>query len=309
MKKLFLFLSSIMSVALFAATPINYTVKDGETLSSIAKKCRTTIEELKTINGVKERDSLKRGMVLRVNMNSYSAKNVIKKEVHTLQVAKIKRVEIRKVVHTPRIAKIKKIETKKVVKKKIVKKIIKKKTYIAKKDKVRNIKITKLVKALKRHAKPLRLKKARTQNRVTLSDIFFKSSRSIRGNNSEKASNIINIAKTKLGRKYVWGAIGQEGTFDCSGFTSYVYRKNGINIPRTSRNQAKYGKYVSRNNLKKGDLIFFDTSKRRKGYVNHVGIYLGHGKFIHASSAKKKVVVSSLSKFYAKCYVGARRPS
>jgi len=124
-----------------------------------------------------------------------------------------------------------------------------------------------------------------------------------------RRNNIIEIAKTKLGRKYVWGAVGQRGTFDCSGFTSYVYKKKGINIPRTSLRQSRYGKYIARRSLKKGDLIFFDTSRRRKGYVNHVGIYIGNGEFIHASSAKKKVVVSKLSKFYAQRYVGARRPS
>ena len=126
---------------------------------------------------------------------------------------------------------------------------------------------------------------------------------------TSKSSRIASFAKKNLGKRYVWGATGKRGTFDCSGFTSYVYKKNGINIPRTSRNQAKYGKYIPRRNLRKGDLVFFDTSKRRKGYVNHVGIYLGNGKFIHASSAKRKVVVSRLSKFYAQRYKGARRPS
>ena len=67
---------------------------------------------------------------------------------------------------------------------------------------------------------------------------------------------------------------------------------------------------IERSDLKKGDLIFFDTSKKRKGYVNHVGIYLGNNKFIHASSAKKRVVITSLNKnFYSKRYKGARRPS
>ncbi len=116
-------------------------------------------------------------------------------------------------------------------------------------------------------------------------------------------------AKKKLGKRYVWGASGTKNTYDCSSFTKYVYRKNGIAIPRTSIMQSKHGKYVKRKDLKKGDLIFFDTSKRRKGYVNHVGIYLGNNKFIHASSAKKKVVVSNLSKFYGQRYKGARRPS
>lgn len=115
------------------------------------------------------------------------------------------------------------------------------------------------------------------------------------------------IAKSKLGKRYVWGAVGPK-VFDCSGFTSYVYKKAGVNLPRTSIIQSKYGKYIKRKDLQTGDLIFFDTSKQRKGYVNHVGIYLGNNKFIHASSAKKKVVITSLAKpFYSGRYKWARR--
>jgi len=135
-----------------------------------------------------------------------------------------------------------------------------------------------------------------------LGDIFFS------GKSNAKSTNITKLAKKKLGKRYVWGAVGQKNTFDCSGLTSYVCKKNGICIPRRAIAQSKHGKYVSRSNLKPGDLIFFDTSKRRKGYVNHVGIYLGNDKFIHASSAKKKVVITRLSKsFYSKRYKGARR--
>lgn len=115
------------------------------------------------------------------------------------------------------------------------------------------------------------------------------------------------IAKKNLGKHYVWGATGPR-TFDCSGFTSYVYKKKGIKIPRTSREQSKYGSYIKRRELKAGDLIFFDTSRRRKGIVNHVGMYIGNNKFIHASSAKKRVVITSLSKpFYASRFKWGRR--
>lgn len=115
------------------------------------------------------------------------------------------------------------------------------------------------------------------------------------------------VAKANLGKRYVWGAVGPR-TFDCSGFTSSIYKKMGFAIPRVSRNQAKYGKLVPRDKLQVGDLIFFDTSTPRKGYVNHVGIYLGNNKFIHASSAKKRVVISKLTQsFYKKRYKWARR--
>lgn len=140
-----------------------------------------------------------------------------------------------------------------------------------------------------------------------LFDKFFFNTKKLESDRSRK---IISIAKTKLGKKYVWGASGTKNTYDCSSFTKYVYRNFDIAIPRTSIRQSKHGTYIKRADLQKGDLIFFDTSKRKKGYVNHVGIYLGDNKFIHASSAKKKVVITSLNqKFYSQRYKGARRPS
>ncbi len=122
-----------------------------------------------------------------------------------------------------------------------------------------------------------------------------------------RQSTVQRVARSQLGKHYVWGAIGPK-TFDCSGFTSYVYRKAGLNIPRTSRNQSKYGTRISRRNLKPGDLIFFDTSHAHRGYVNHVGIYLGNDRFIHASSARRRVTITSLNKaFYSRRFKWGRR--
>ena len=121
------------------------------------------------------------------------------------------------------------------------------------------------------------------------------------------AKPLLREAKKHLGKRYVWAADGPS-KFDCSGFTKYVCNKNGIDIPRTSVMQAKVGKKVSRNNLRPGDLIFFDTSHEHKGEVNHVGIYMGNNKFIHASSARKKVMISSLKKhFYSERFKWGRR--
>jgi len=144
----------------------------------------------------------------------------------------------------------------------------------------------------------------RHTTKFALSDfVFHKKSYS-----SVKGRKLIALAKKKLGKRYVWGATGQKNTFDCSGLTTYVCKQNGIHIPRRAIEQSRYGKYVKRSDLKPGDLIFFDTSKQRRGYVNHVGIYIGHNKFIHASSAKKKVIITSLSKtFYNNRYKIARR--
>jgi cell wall-associated NlpC family hydrolase len=165
----------------------------------------------------------------------------------------------------------------------------------------------KLAKALVRlNSKTVAKVNIKKSRKFTLSDIVFGSSQN--GKLSETSKKIIELAKKKLGKRYVWGAVGQKNTFDCSGLTSYVCKKNGISIPRRAIQQSKYGKPVKRSELQPGDLVFFDTSKNHKGYVNHVGIYIGNGKFIHASSAKKKVIITSLNKpFYSQRFKGARR--
>jgi len=76
-------------------------------------------------------------------------------------------------------------------------------------------------------------------------------------------------AKSLLGRPYVWGATGPN-KFDCSGFTQKVFSKVGIRIPRNSRAQAKVGQYIDFHNLKRGDMVFFETNKKRPGYITHV---------------------------------------
>ena len=115
-------------------------------------------------------------------------------------------------------------------------------------------------------------------------------------------------AKSLLGKPYVWGATGPN-KFDCSGFTQKVFSKVGIQLPRNSRSQAKVGQYIDLHNLKRGDMVFFATNKKRPGYITHVGIYLSDGKFIHASSGGKRVMISSLkeSNYYKHHFVLGRR--
>ena len=115
------------------------------------------------------------------------------------------------------------------------------------------------------------------------------------------------INKGNIGKRYVWAEEGPE-CYDCSGLTYYTFGTMGIEIPRVAREQFKNGMWVSKNELQKGDLVFFDTSRYYRGRPTHVGIYLGNGKFIQASSAKKRVVISSLnSPYYSRRYLGARR--
>ena len=124
---------------------------------------------------------------------------------------------------------------------------------------------------------------------------------------STSVSKVISYAKKLLGKPYVWGAEGPS-SFDCSGFTYYVFKNAAnINLPRVSKDQSNYGTYVKKSDLKAGDLIFFDTSGENDGNVSHVGIYLGNNQFIHCSSSKGQVVISEMSSYYTKAYVNARR--
>lgn len=124
----------------------------------------------------------------------------------------------------------------------------------------------------------------------------------------QQIQDIENSAKSFLGVPYVWGATGPN-KFDCSGFTQWVYRDSGINIPRVSREQARVGQFVSYENLQPGDMVFFDTKKKRHGKVTHVGIYLGNHNFIHASSAGKSVVIYNFNEkpYYKKRFLWGRR--
>jgi len=121
-------------------------------------------------------------------------------------------------------------------------------------------------------------------------------------------NNIEVNAKRLLGIKYVWGATGPH-TYDCSGFTQKIYADAGIFLPRVSRDQARVGDFVRYENLQRGDMVFFDTKKKRTGIVSHVGIYLGGGNFIHASSAAKKIVIYNFNdkSFYKKRFLWGRR--
>ena len=106
---------------------------------------------------------------------------------------------------------------------------------------------------------------------------------------SASSSSIANKAYQFLGVPYVWGG-SSPGGFDCSGFTQYVYKAQGINLPRTSGAQASSGSYVSIANAQPGDLVYFGQSK-----VTHVGIYIGNNRMIHSPSPGKSVMITNMS--------------
>lgn len=110
-------------------------------------------------------------------------------------------------------------------------------------------------------------------------------------------NKIIKESNTYLGTPYLWGGTTRNG-IDCSAFVKNVYLSVGIKLPRVSQNQAKVGKTITLDKIRKGDLIFFETDKNRPNTVSHVGIYLGSGNLIHASSKNKKVVIVPLNQGY-----------
>ena len=111
-------------------------------------------------------------------------------------------------------------------------------------------------------------------------------------------SEIMTIARRYLGAPYVWGADGPN-TFDCSGFTMFVYRQVGVSLPHSSRAQINVGQRVSRNDLQPGDLVFFGSP------IHHVGIYAGGGMMIHAPHSGDLVKISPMQRGD---FAGATRP-
>ena len=111
-----------------------------------------------------------------------------------------------------------------------------------------------------------------------------------------RIKTVLERALALLGTPYRWGGTSPDKGFDCSGLVGYVFRNAlGIQLPRVSREMARSGELISdRAQLNEGDLVFFG----RRGRVDHVGIYLGEGRFVHAPSTGKDVMVSSLETGY-----------
>jgi cell wall-associated NlpC family hydrolase len=127
-----------------------------------------------------------------------------------------------------------------------------------------------------------------------------------RGTFERTGQSVVDFAKRLLGIKYRWGGTTTKG-FDCSGFTKYVFSHFGITLNRTSTTQKSNGTYIKKADLLPGDLVLFDTNGGNNR-INHVGIYVGSGKFIHASSSHTGVTISDITGgFYSSAYMTARR--
>lgn len=140
----------------------------------------------------------------------------------------------------------------------------------------------------------------------TSNETSSSSSSSSSSSYSSTGASIVACAKKYMGYKYVSGGSSPSTGFDCSGFTSYVYKQCGISISRSSSAQATNGTAVSKSNLQLGDLVIFNN--RANTSIGHVGIYIGGNTFIHAGNSGTGVITTSLSdSYYQARYVTARR--
>lgn len=119
--------------------------------------------------------------------------------------------------------------------------------------------------------------------------------------------SVINVARSQIGKPYKWGGDSPAKGFDCSGLVWWVYKKNGILLPRVSWQQIDVGKPVHRNKIKAGDIVFFRIPGGGKSL--HAGIYTGDGgSFVHSPKSGHYVREESMNKVYwRKYFIGARR--
>lgn len=115
------------------------------------------------------------------------------------------------------------------------------------------------------------------------------------------------MALSMIGKPYVWGGQDPDTGFDCSGLVRHVYEHAaGLALPRTARQMAAHGSQVPRRRLVPGDLLFFNTGRRRN---SHVGIYVGEGRFVHAPGRGKAIRLAEFENpYWQRTYNGARRP-
>jgi len=130
-------------------------------------------------------------------------------------------------------------------------------------------------------------------------------SRSVSAATKETGNKLVDYALSYVGSRYVYGGSSPSG-FDCSGFTSYVYKNFGYSISRTATQQYNNNGYtVSKSELIPGDLVFFSSNGK---YITHVGIYIGEDEFVHASTSSAGVIISRLdSTYYTRAWYGAKR--
>ena len=145
---------------------------------------------------------------------------------------------------------------------------------------------------------------------ISANDKYTNYDGSSSSSSSSKADQVVKISKSYMGRvTYDFGTRNPSKLiFDCSSFTEFVFSKVGVDLKWGTKDQKTAGTYASKSSLKKGDLVFFDTVGSNNKVINHVGIYIGNGQFIHDTPSVDGLAINSLtSGYWSTHYVTARR--
>lgn len=261
-----------------APSTSTYTVVSGDTLGGIGNKFGVSVKELRTLNNLKS-NYLYVGMKLTVSGNSKAAKP-------SVQTAK------------------------KAAKKPTARYIVKSGESLGIIAQRYGVSVTSIM-----NANNLKNQTIRTGQTINIPSAenyrdYSRNTEYSSTNNktgySKTKENIITVAKQYLGAPYKFGGYSFKTGIDCSGYVKKIFSKFNVELPRTARDiYYNSGTRVAKSQLQTGDLVFFRTYA---SFPSHVGIYMGNGQFIHASSGARKVSITNLNKkYYTKRYIGAKR--
>lgn len=252
---------------------VNYTVQSGDTLGTIASRFGVTVASVKSLNNLHS-SLIRRGQTIKIPRDGLSSKTVEKQIIHKVSSGESLYSIARKYGST--VAELK----------------------------TANNMIGSNIKVNQELAVPVSenvYSKSETRSR------YAEKSEDITNTKNDISDSLIEVAKKFLGAPYKFGGNSTDTGIDCSAYVKKVYSFFDVSLPRTARDIFKQGDWVTKSSLEKGDLVFFRTYAQ---FPSHVGIYLGNDKFIHASSASKKVTITSFKKnYYQRRYIGAKRIS
>ena len=294
------------------ALATQYKVKNGDTLYSISKKFGVSVQQIKKENNLHQ-TKLKKNQVLRI-----ATKRSAKQTVQSVQSKS-----------NPSYYKVKKGDTLTKIARKtgISSKEIMALNHVSQKSLRIGQRLT-LTRPTLSPDRSVRVAKAEenedleaTEEEADSDDISFtedgnfldnsvqsdepETSRGLLGkwNSTDEVQLLVKVATGFIGAPYRFGGESLRG-IDCSSFVQRIYRIFDVTLPRSAREQAKVGISITRDNLKKGDLVFFHTNRS----LGHVGIYIGNNEFVHASSKSKAVRIDSLdTPYYQKRFQRAIR--
>lgn len=299
---LFIFLTLSLASG-YALCAVTYKVKNGDTLSSVSKKCKVSVTKLKSLNGLTS-NKLKVGQTLIVNSDTGSSagQNTGKKEKNRGPANKRQRT----LTTTARNEVEREFIQYKVEKGDTVESLAEK--FDLERDDI--LDLNNLKKKRLTPGKIIRLPKpegADDDEIIALAPEVNSSYALKKWKSEDERGMLVKVAKSFAGAPYRYGGDSVRG-LDCSAFVKKIYEIFEVQLPRSAREQYYAGPKVAQNDLTTGDLVFFRTRKQCT-YPTHVGIYIGDGRFIHASSyCRQGVRISNLSEdYYARRFIGAVR--